>query len=259
MIRVKKYFLVITVVMLLLVFIPACSQDTSLNNDKAGWDINSVEEKPKNSTINIEKATVTKVVDGDTIYVQLANGAEAKVRLILVDTPESTTKIEPYGKEAAYYTKSQLLGRTIYLEKDVSNNDRFGRLLKYLWLEKPLEISENELRTKLFNARLLLDGYAQLATYPPDNKYLDYFKQFQVEAQENNTGLWGIDKKASHENNSTQQTNTMANFLGSKQSDKYHQPTCSMAKKIRTGNQVWFKDKAHAQSSGFKPCGVCKP
>ncbi|MGI9951991.1 thermonuclease family protein [Moorellaceae bacterium AZ2] len=118
---------------------------------------------------------VTKVVDGDTVEVRFGDGRQEKLRLIGVDTPESTIQQEPYGKEASSFTRSKLLGRTVYLEKDVSERDKYGRLLRYVWLEKPGSLTKSEIRNKMFNAILLLNGYAQVATYPPDVKYVDYF------------------------------------------------------------------------------------
>lgn len=142
---------------------------------------------------NFKEAKVKRVIDGDTIVVTIEQ-KDYKIRLIGVNTPESTTKIEEYGKEASQYTKSVLtVGKTIFLEKDVSETDKYGRLLRYIWLEVPSEnIDKNVIRGKMFNAHLLLDGYAQIATYPPDVKYVNIFKEFEKEAKEKNIGLWGL-------------------------------------------------------------------
>lgn len=86
--------------------------------------------------VKVTPAVVTKVVDGDTIYVSL-NGREERVRFIGVDTPESTREIEPYGKEAFAYTRGRLAGKQVYLELDVGERDKYGRLLAYVWLEQP--------------------------------------------------------------------------------------------------------------------------
>ncbi|WP_243149726.1 thermonuclease family protein [Thermaerobacter sp. PB12/4term] len=55
-----------------------------------------------------------------------------RVRLIGVDTPETTKVVEPYGREATAFTRKRLLGKTVYLEKDVSEKDRYGRALRYV-------------------------------------------------------------------------------------------------------------------------------
>jgi endonuclease YncB( thermonuclease family) len=136
-------------------------------------------------------AKITRVIDGDTIEVILDSKTE-KVRFIGVDCPESTTKLEPYGNEASEFTNKWLTGKDIFLEFDVQKYDIYGRLLAYVWLSSPKEISEQEIKSKMFNAILLLEGYAQVMTVPPNVKYVDCFLKFQKEARENNKGLWGI-------------------------------------------------------------------
>jgi micrococcal nuclease len=137
----------------------------------------------------VRAVQVIKVVDGDTFYVRL-DGREKKVWLIGVDTPESTMKVEPYGREAAAYTKKSLSDRTVYLDLDVGERDRYGRLLAYVWLLPPPDHSEAVIRARMFNAELLLEGYAQVMTVPPNVKYADTFKKFQAEAWEAGRGLW---------------------------------------------------------------------
>jgi len=142
-------------------------------------------------TVKAAPAAVTRVVDGDTVYVSL-NGREEKVRLIGVDTPESTTQVEPYGKEAAAYTESRLAGKQVYPELDAGERDKYGRLLAYVWLEKPANDGEAEVRAKMYNAELLLNGCAQVMTVPPNVKYADLFVKLQREARETGKGLWGL-------------------------------------------------------------------
>lgn len=126
---------------------------------------------------------VTRVVDGDTIVVDLA-GDQKKVRLIGVDTPESVHPDEsrnvPYGKVAAEFTRSKLSGRFVYLEYDVEPTDQYGRLLAYIWIDDTM-----------FNKTLLREGHAKLATYPPNVKYVDDFTMLQTKAREEGRGVWG--------------------------------------------------------------------
>lgn len=206
-------------------------------------------------------ATIVRIVDGDTIVAKVA-GQEQRIRLILVDTPESvhpnSAKNNEYGKMASSFTSSVLKeGQTIYLQKDVSETDRYGRLLRYVWLSQPTDVdSETEVRAKMYNARLLLEGYAQIATFPPDIKYVDMFTKFQREARENNRGLWGYEQTV---NTPVQQIKTTGKYIGSIKSDKYHYPDCRHAKNITKENETWFSDKAEAEATNYKPCGVCKP
>ncbi|TWE08774.1 micrococcal nuclease [Neobacillus bataviensis] len=140
-------------------------------------------------SLGLELITVGRVVDGDTFVT--SDGR--KVRLVGVNTPESTTRHEQYGKEASNYTNSKLNGKQVWMQKDVSETDRYGRLLRIVWFSVPSnDMAENEIRTKMFNADLVLNGYAEPSTYPPDVKYSDFFVKFAREAREANKGLWGF-------------------------------------------------------------------
>lgn len=127
------------------------------------------------------------MIDGDTI--ELSDGR--KVRLIGVNTPESTNRTEEYGKEASNYTKSKLEGQQIWIQKDVSEADRYDRKLRFVWLAIPTnDMDETEIRSKMFNADLVINGYAEPSTYPPDVKHSENFVKFAREARDNSTGLW---------------------------------------------------------------------
>jgi micrococcal nuclease len=171
----------------------------NLNDDKiiiesSNDNLKAIDENKTNNNIDSSKfieAYVKRVVDGDTIVATIDN-TDYKVRMIGINTPESTTKIEEYGKEASNYTNKSLLRKKIYLEKDVNETDKYSRLLRYIWLEIPTEISEKQIQEKMFNAILVLNGYAQVATYPPDVKYVNYFTKLQATAREQKLGLWGL-------------------------------------------------------------------
>jgi micrococcal nuclease len=140
-----------------------------------------------------KKVIVCAHIDGDTTVVKLDSGLKERVRFIGINCPESTIKQELYGKEASYYTKNSLLGKVIYLEKDISDRDIYGRLLRYVWLQIPSSISGDEIRNKMFNAILLTNGYAKQATYNPDIKYSGYFGKYVKEAKMEKKGIWGIE------------------------------------------------------------------
>lgn len=126
-------------------------------------------------------ATVTRVVDGDTIRVAI-DGREYRVRYIGIDTPEvdPTQSIGCFGREASERNR-ELVERTVVgLEKDVSETDQFDRLLRYVWVGDVM-----------VNATLLDEGYALASTYSPDVKYADNFATLQAQAREQSRGLWG--------------------------------------------------------------------
>lgn len=142
-----------------------------------------------NTAVNISelnKYEVISVTDGDTFKINY-NGEEKKVRLIGVDTPESVSpnkeKNNNYGKEASKYTKERLKGKMIFIEFDAQQTDKYGRFLAYVYLEDGT----------MYNKELLEKGYAQVATYPPNVKYVEEFEKIQKRARENNIGFWAED------------------------------------------------------------------
>src|SRR2546421_4380670 len=102
---------------------------------------------------------VTRVVDGDTIYVALGNQIES-VRYIGINTPEThhpTKGREPYGEAAAAVNQQLVDGKWVTLVLDTQHRDRYGRVLAYVWVGG-----------RFVNGELVYRGYAQAATYPPN-------------------------------------------------------------------------------------------
>lgn len=146
------------------------------------------------------RASLTRVVDGDTIVVDIYGDAcgekehQYSVRLIGVNTPESvaskeylerkgTTNSEE-GKAASDYTKAILDGvENLYLQTDVSDTDRYGRLLRYVWLDVPSDAYDiDQVTNQMLNGILVRDGYAECAIYKPDTAYADYFSAIERES-----------------------------------------------------------------------------
>lgn len=122
--------------------------------------------------------SVSRVIDGDTI--QLETGQT--VRYIGIDTPETVHPAKPvecFGKEAADKNKELVLGKNVQLEKDVSETDKYGRLLRYVWVGETL-----------VNDNLVRNGFAKSSSYPPDIKYQTQLMEAEREARKNNRGLW---------------------------------------------------------------------
>lgn len=125
-----------------------------------------------------EEAVVERVVDGDTFVTRDGN----RVRLIGVNAPEITGSAEYYGEEAAAYTRRMLTGETVWLFRDVSETDRYGRLLRFVFVPGD---------ALMFNERLVREGYANAATYPPDVSLADRFREAERIARSEGAGLWG--------------------------------------------------------------------
>jgi micrococcal nuclease len=144
------------------------------------------------------EGTVRRVIDGDTVVVQLWGGRRERVRLIGVDTPEvhesekltremartghhSTTTLRRLGRRAAAFTAALLpAGRRVRLELDVERHDRDERLLAYVWRDDGLFI----------NLALLEAGQARLLTIPPNVRHADRFRACATAARSSQRGLW---------------------------------------------------------------------
>ena len=121
------------------------------------------------------KVSVVRVVDGDTIKVS----GGRRVRYIGIDTPEVADDPQYFGLEATRFNKALVAGRKVTLEKDVSERDRFGRLLRFVYSDGIL-----------VNAELVREGYARARAYPPDSRYAQCFAALEREAREAGRGMW---------------------------------------------------------------------
>lgn len=197
--KIRKFKLILLTVLFSLCFLTACSSkndkiiessthyyNADIDNieDESSVEINETQNTEENTTTTFEEAKLIRVIDGDTIEVEL-NNTQYSVRLIGINTPESVapdsykTKNSIEGTEASNTAKDMLSGvETLYLQKDVSDTDKYDRLLRYVWLEKPNDENDiNEISTKMLNAILVDKGIAEIATYKPDTKYEWAFKE----------------------------------------------------------------------------------
>lgn len=132
------------------------------------------------------EATVVRVVDGDTIVVAYG-GEQYKVRYIGMDAPETkdpNSSIEFMGPQATTANTALVDGKTVYLEKDVSEVDRYDRLLRYVWLTDGTAWT-------LVNLELVRQGVAIAKSYPPDIRYDDLYRAADTDAQLSGLGLYG--------------------------------------------------------------------
>jgi endonuclease YncB( thermonuclease family) len=120
---------------------------------------------------------VVRIVDGDTIVVALGGPRGMKVRLIGIDTPE---RDRCFFEAATRRMRELVEGKRVRLDKDVSETDRYGRLLRYVYS-----------RTTFVNAVMVREGYASAATYPPDVAHASEFVALARVARVAKRGLWG--------------------------------------------------------------------
>jgi micrococcal nuclease len=120
--------------------------------------------------------SLVRVVDGDTIRVQLPSGEEEAVRYIGIDTPERGRCFFDLATEA----NARLLERgDLRLVHDVERRDRYGRLLAYVYAGQTF-----------VNAELVRQGFAAQYTVPPNVEHADEFRLLAAEAREADRGLW---------------------------------------------------------------------
>ena len=133
------------------------------------------------------RGRVVRVVDGDTIHVQVGPGIE-KARYIGVNAPEiphpGARGWREGGTRAREVNQRLVAGRDVRLELDTARRDGYGRLLAYVRVE---------LRRKrvMVNAEMVRRGVGQVMTIPPNVKYQHRFLKLQREAPEAGRGLWG--------------------------------------------------------------------
>lgn len=127
------------------------------------------------------EVNLSKCVDGDTAWF-INDNKEIKTRFLAIDTPESTTKVEEYGKEASDYTCSLLKGATkIEIEYDFNSNktDKYNRHLVWVFVDGDL-----------LQEKIIQKGYAEVAYLYGDYKYTNKLEEALEVAKKNKVGMW---------------------------------------------------------------------
>ena len=161
-------------VLILSILLISCKPTNSINESDKTEQSGIVAESPPSG----QRARVLFVIDGDTIDVEI-QGKEYRVRYIGVDTPE---RDEPFYDEAAEANRSLVEDQEIILIRDVSETDRYGRLLRYVYLSDGTFV----------NAELIRNGYARVVTFPPDVAETETLTSLQDGARESKRGLWNL-------------------------------------------------------------------
>lgn len=124
-------------------------------------------EPPQLPDAPTEFGRVTEVVDGDTIRVVI-DGEEFRVRYLGIDTPE---RDEACFTEATDANAAYVANQTVRLVRDVSDTDRYGRLLRFVYVDDTL-----------VNAELVAGGWAESRRYEPDTRLYDYMEGLEATA-----------------------------------------------------------------------------
>lgn len=141
-----------------------------------------------------EQAEVVRVVDGDTLQVYL-DGEKQKVRLIGINCPESVASDESRntaeGVDASDFTHELLReGDVVWLQRDYNDVDQYDRLLRYVWIDAPADpFDEDEIASKMLNAILVGEGYAEARVYGEDDLYAEELDDLERDAVKNDRGV----------------------------------------------------------------------
>jgi len=215
---------------------------------------------PGNKNDNVgDLVKVVRVVDGDTIEIE---GGE-KVRYIGIDTPETVDprkSVQCFGVEASKKNKELVEGKMVRLEKDITDRDKYNRLLRYVWLDDVL-----------VNLELVKRGFAYSYSYPPDIKYQDQFLKAQQEAREAKRGLWNAcpsvsktTKETLASTDSSAPSDTSCQIKGNINTSGekiYHLPGCGSYSKTQIDEahgEKWFCSESEAQVAGWRKALNCQ-
>ena len=232
------------------------NSQVSVESNSSYQDSSSSKEVPKGSV----KATVERVVDGDTMKLKLDKTKEVvTLRLLLVDTPESVKKgvdPQPYSIEASNFAKNTLkAGDTVYIEYDEGDKtDKYDRHL-------------GNSNWQMFNETLISQGYARVGYIYSQKRHLDEFYKAQDYAKSNKLNIWSVDGYVtdrgydvdaynSNKNTSSNSSSSSSNIVyangGSSSSNKYH--STKYAHNMKGAVKMTEKE---AKSKGYVPCGLC--
>ena len=204
----------------ILILISSCSFN---ENPQGNLALDLKEESSINNSTK-ETAFVIAVIDGDTIKIK----NNQKVRLIGINTTEKGKK---YYKEATDYLKSLVLNKEVILEKDISETDRFGRLLRYVYLKDGTFV----------NLEMIKNGHAAAKSFKPDIKYDSIFREASNPI--NNCVNLGCPQGTK--------------LVGNKNSLVYHYCYCTYADRISKENLICFSSVEEAQNLDYKETKIC--
>jgi micrococcal nuclease len=186
---------------------------------------------------------VVAIIDGDTIEVEIA-GQRYTLRYIGIDSPESG---DEFASEAATANAELVADKVVELENDVSETDRSGRLLRYVWVDDTM-----------VNCELARQGYARAKEYPPDTTYQEFLAQCEQEARAAGRGMWAT-WPATPTPVTTVEAPGGCLYIGNSNTGVFHHWWCSSVGDMNESNKVCLSSREEAIRRGFRPCGNCRP
>ncbi len=266
-----RWLIVGLVVCCVVVVIIAQAQQTLVNSDSVVEAVVTDEVATTTAVLRAEGEAATnvstavyrvvRVVDGDTIDVAIG-GEVVRVRYLGIDTPETvhpSQSVECFGKEASARNKELVEGKLVRLERDISDTDKYGRLLRYVYVDGVF-----------VNLALVQGGYASTLTYPPDVHFNEVFRNAETEAREGNNGLWGAGCEREADATASPQSDNLEPEGGGSCRIKgnislegeriYHTPGCEYYDKTivtEPKGERWFCTEAEAIKAGWRKALNC--
>ena len=239
----------------------------SVETDGASWLLaemvgESLSTFDQTASDSFETAKVVRVIDGDTIIIDRGQGEE-RLRYLGVDTPETVHPSQPtgcFGRESAQFNQALVEGKTVRLERDISDVDRYDRLLRYVYVEDVL-----------VNLALVQGGYAQVVTYPPDVRYVETFRTAETAARSQQLGLWGSVCAGVYEPDRRPRTSggqiapdasciIKGNISQTSGERIYHVPGCEYYEQTQIteiAGEQWFCTEQAAEQAGWRKALNC--
>ena len=264
--------LLLSSVLSLSLFLGGCSSLDTILNSNVTQQSEALNKSKSEIPEGSEEASVERVVDGDTMKLNLKNSNEViTLRLLLVDTPESVKPgVDPqaYAIEASNFAKEVLqVNDTVYIEYDSgSKTDRYGRHLGYLWY-----YSKENNSWQMFNKTIIEKGFARVGYIYSQKKYLDTLNEAQDKAKNSKLNIWSVDgyvtdngfdvdaynknsSSSSISNNYSENSSDRIVYVngGTSSSNKYHSSEHAHNMK----GAIKMKE-SQAKSKGYVPCKIC--
>lgn len=219
-------------------------QTATVEKNKNVLSSEKEKEEEKDASDSSSLVKVVRVIDGDTIEIE---GGE-RVRYIGIDAPETNQNLECFATESAAKNSELVLNKEVLLEKDISETDRYQRLLRNV-----------RIGDVFVNEELVREGFARVSTFPPDIKYKEKLIEAERLAKANNKGLWGSCAKVAGESTTELQsdsptfsnTNTSANY-----SESNNKTETSSSEKTKTSEKISTPPSPYCHATESSSCKI---
>lgn len=205
---------------------------------------------------------VSRVLDGDTFEIEGdKKGETIKVRILNATAPEEN---ECYFKESKKALDDLIGGKKVRLDKDISGEDNFGRLLRHVVLPSDSEKEDDVLVSKF----LVENGFARALAVYPDARFKTYLARFGNKAERDKKGVWGNCQQLPKDFQDVADTEPddsdcviKGNISETDKEKRYFLPDCPSYSQIKIDlkkGEAYFCSEKEAKSAGFSLSESCE-